>query len=258
MNTITSNLKRDLFVLTSLVSKDFKIKYRRSVLGVAWSVLNPLLMMLVLTAVFQFMFRFAIEHFPLYLILGTILFNFMSNSTSSGLMSIIESEALIKKIRINKAIFPVQKVIFELVNFVISLVAVAAVLIFFQIAPTVNLFFLPLLIVYVLLFCIGLSLLLSALAVFFRDIVHLWNVFCLAWMYATPLFYPISMLPDIAQRVMQFNPMYQFVTYFREIALWGATPSLEHNLICLFMALAMLALGILVFGKQQKRFILHV
>lgn len=258
MNTILSNLKRDVFVLTSLVSKDFKIKYRRSVLGVAWSVLNPLLMMLVLTAVFSFMFRFEIEYFPLYLILGTIIFNLMTNSTSGGLMSIINSAALIKKIRINKAIFPLEKVVFELLNFVISLIAVIIVLVYFQVAPTVNILFLPLLLVYVVLFCTGLALLLSALAVFFRDVVHLWGVFTMAWMYATPLFYPVEMLPDWLQKAMQFNPMYQYITYFREIVLWGITPSLQHNLICLGMGVVTLVIGIVVFRKFQNRFILYV
>ncbi len=258
MNTLLANLKRDAFVLTSLVSKDFKLKYRRSILGVAWSVLNPLLMMIVMSVVFSAMFRFEIENYPLYLILGTILFTLMNNSTNSGLMSIIDSAPLIKKIRINKTIFPVQKVIFELVNFVISLIAVVIVLLFFQIIPTANVLFLPLLLVYMTMFCTGLALLLAALAVFFRDIIHLWTVFCLAWTYLTPIFYPLENLPEWLQEAMAFNPMYQYVTYFREIVLYGTTPSLETNLICLGMAAATLLVGIVVFRRLQSRFILYV
>ena len=258
MDTLITFFKRDAFVLTSLVSRDFKKKYRRSVLGVLWSVLNPLLMMLVLFAVFSFVFRFEIENFPLYLILGSILFNLMAGSTSTGLLSIIESADLLKKIRINKAIFPIEKVIFELVNFTISLIAVAIVMIVSQVVPTLNLLFLPLLLFYMVIFCTGLALLLSALAVYFRDLIHLWSVFCTAWMYATPIFYPIEMLPEVGQQAMLFNPMYQYVTYFREIALWQVTPTLEHNLICLGMALATLLVGVLVFRKLQHRFILYV
>ena len=258
MDTILTFFKRDIFVLTSLVTRDFKKKYRRSVLGVLWSVLNPLLMMLVLYAVFSFMFRFEIDNFALYLILGSILFNLMSGSTNTGLVSIIESADLLKKIRINKAIFPIEKVAFEVVNFVISLIAVTIVMIVSQVAPTLNLLFLPLLIIYMIIFCTGLALMLSALAVYFRDLIHLWGVFCMAWMYATPIFYPVGMLPEIGQQAMLFNPMYQYVTYFREIALWQMTPSLEHNLICLGMALATLLVGILVFRKLQHRFILYV
>ena len=140
-----SALKRNWFILSSLVSKDFKLKYRRSVLGVLWSVLNPLLMMIVLSAVFSTFFRFAIDNFPLYLILGSTLFTLMSDSTTSAMNSIIESSALIKKIRIEKILFPLEKVLFQLVNYVLSLIAVAAVMIFFQVMPTPNLLFLPLL-----------------------------------------------------------------------------------------------------------------
>ena len=130
-----SNLRRNWFTITSLVSKDFKLKYRRSTLGVLWSVLNPLLMMCVLTAVFSTFFKFDIENYPLYLILGNILFALMADSTTTAMNSILDSSSLIKKIRINKAIFPVEKVLFQLVNFCISLIAVAIVMVFFQNQP---------------------------------------------------------------------------------------------------------------------------
>lgn len=267
MGTKKTNLSRDAFILSSLVSKDFKLKYRRSALGVVWSVLNPLLMMVVLTAVFSYIFRFEILNFPVYLILGHVLFNFMSAATSSGMTSILDSSALIKKIRINKTIFPLEKVVFELVNFAISLIAVVLVMGYFyffpnetnpQILPTFNVLLLPVLLLFVFIFCTGLSLLLSALAVFFRDVIHLWSVIVIAWTYATPLFYPVDMLAPWMQTVMQFNPMYHYVTYFRQIFLWGETPSLTVHLICLGMALVTLLIGIIVFKKTQKKFILYV
>jgi len=258
MINLKESLRRDGFILSSLVGKDFKLKYRRSILGVLWSVLNPLLMMIVISAVFSFMFQRNIENFPLYLILGQTVFNFMSTSTSTGLMSIIDAAPLIKKIRVNKTLFPLEKVAFEVVNFAISLVAVALVMVWFRVVPTVHLLFLPLLILYLLLFCAGLSLLLSALAVFFRDVIHLWSVVVLAWMYATPIFYPFDMLPEIMQVIMKFNPMYHYVTFFREIALWHEVPSLLHNLICLGCGVIMFALGLFAFRKLQKKFILYV
>ncbi len=258
MNTRHLNFKRDGFVLSSLVSKDFKLKYRRSVLGVLWSILNPLLMMIVLSAVFSFVFRGDIENFPLYLILGTTLFNFMAAATNGGMMSIIESASLIKKIRINKMVFPLEKVIFELVNFVISLIAVVIVMLFFQVAPTWNILFLPLLLVYMIMFCTGLALILATLTVFFRDVIHLWGVVITAWTYATPLFYPIQRLPEFMIAIMEFNPMYQYVTYFRAIALWAQTPSLEMNLVCFAMGAITLVVGVAVFNRSQKKFILYV
>lgn len=253
-----STLKRNWFILSSLVSRDFKLKYRRSVLGVVWSVLNPLLMMIVLSAVFSTVFRFDIENFPLYLILGSTLFTLMADSTSTAMTSIVDSSALIKKIRIEKILFPLEKVLFQLVNYCLSLIAVAAVMIFFHVMPTVNLLFLPLLLLYVLMFSAGLGFLLSALVVFFRDIGHLWSVVITAWTYATPLFYPVSILPEWAAPLMDFNPMYHYVTYMREIALWGTTPGVIENLLCFGIGLVTLIIGILIFRKLEKKFILYV
>ncbi|MBQ9021610.1 MAG: ABC transporter permease [Eggerthellaceae bacterium] len=256
--TQVTETQHSLFVLRELVSKDFKLKYRRSVLGILWSVLNPLLMMIVLTAVFSYMFRFAIEHFPVYLILGNTLFALMSASTSDAMRSIMVSAPLIKKVKINKIVFPIEKVIFELVNFCISLIAVALVMAFFRIAPTINLVFLPLLLLYMVLFCSGLGMLLSALVVFFRDIEHLWSVVLTAWTYATPLFYPADLWPDFLARIEVFNPMYHYVTYFRDIALWNTTPSLTLNLACFGFAIITFVVGYIVFRKTEDKFVLHV
>lgn len=257
--TAQTELQRNWFTISSLVSKDFKLKYRRSILGVAWSVLNPLLMMCVLAAVFTNVLKFGdVANFPMYLILGNVLFALMSDSTSTAMTSILESAPLIKKIKISKMIFPIEKVLFQLVNFAISLIAVVIVMVFFRIAPTVNLLALPLLLVYMLLFCSGLGMLLSALAVFFRDICHFWSVIITAWTYATPLFYPVSLLPDWMQAAEAFNPMYHYVGYFRDIAMYNTLPGVQENLVCLGIATITFAVGFLVFRKTEKKFILYV
>ena len=255
----TGSLKKNWFIVSSLVSKDFKLKYRRSVLGVLWSVLNPLLMMCVLAAVFTNVLKFGdVENYPMYLILGNVLFALMSDSTGSAMGAILESAPLIKKIRVSKMLFPIEKVLFTLVNFAISLIAVVIVMIFFRIAPTVDLVLLPLLLAYMLLFCSGLGLLLSALAVFFRDVCHLWGVVITAWTYATPLFYPVTLLPEWMQAAEAFNPMYHYVCYFRDIVMYGTTPGLGENLICLGIALITFAVGFVVFKASEKKFILYV
>ena len=252
-------LYRNWFTITSLVSKDFKLKYRRSVLGVLWSVLNPLLMMCVLAAVFTNVLKFGdVDNFPMYLILGNVLFALMADSTSGAMTSILESAPLIKKIRIAKMIFPLEKVLFQLVNFAISLIAVILVMAFFRIAPTINLLALPILLIYMLLFCSGLGMLLSSLAVFFRDVCHLWGVVITAWTYATPLFYPVTLLPDWMQAAEAFNPMYHFVTYFRVIAMYAKMPGLMENLTCLIISLITFAVGFLVFKCTERKFILYV
>ena len=225
--TQVSELTHNWFVLKSLVTRDFKLKYRRSILGVLWSVLNPLLMMVVLTAVFSYMFRFQIDHYPLYLILGQIMFGMMQGATT-------------------------------FVNFAISLIAVVVVMIYLQVMPTWLLLYLPLLLVYVTVFTAGLGLLLSSLAVFFRDVIHFWDVICTMWMYATPIFYPIEMLPDWMLHAMKFNPMWQFITYFRDIFMWNTAPSLKLNLVCAGMAAITFCVGLFAFRKTEHKFILYV
>ena len=155
--TMVTGMKHSLFVLKSLVSKDFKLKYRRSILGVLWSVLNPLLMMIVLSAVFSFMFRFQIENYPLYLILGQVLFSLMTDATTSAMTSIIDASPLLKKVRVEKMVFPLEKVVFGLVNFAISLIAVLAVMVFFQVIPTWRVLLIPVMLIFVSLFCVGLD-----------------------------------------------------------------------------------------------------
>lgn len=254
-----TEFQHNMFVLESLVTKDFKLKYRRSVLGILWSVLNPLLMMCVLAAVFSYMFRFSIENFPLYLILGQILFDFMNRSTSQAMSSIIEAQSLIKKVRIEKMVFPLEKTMFELVNFAISLVAVACVMVYFRVVPSIHaLWGVPLITLLVFIFSAGLGLLISALSVFFRDVMHLWGVVLTAWTYATPLFYPVDLLSGTMRMLMEWNPMYHYVTMFRDFMMWNTVPSLGELALGVVMAVVTFAIGFVVFRKNENKFILYI
>ena len=245
-------------LLLILVSRDLKVKYRRSVLGILWSVLNPLFMMLILTTVFANVFRIQIENYAVYYITGAMIFNFVSEATSSSMTSVISSASLIKKVYIPKYMFPLQKCIFSIVNMLFTLTALAAVylIVQFPIQPTIALFFIPML--YAAVFALGLSLILSALDVFFRDVGHLWSVWVLAWMYLTPILYPLDILPDLVQTILKFNPVYYFVKYARDVMMNGVVPGLQENLICAGYACLFLLVGLLVFKKTQDRFILHI
>lgn len=253
--------KKSLYILRQLVVRDFKLKYRRSVLGVAWSVLNPLLMMIVMTAVFSTMMKFSsdgIPSYPLYIILGNVSFTLMSESTSTGLRSIIDAASLLKKVRIKRWVFPVEKVLFGLVNFAFSLIAVLIVMFAVGVYPTWTALLLPLFLVYFGMFCVGLSLLLSTLSVFFRDVIHLWSVILTAWTYATPLFYPADILPGWMMTLERFNPMFHFVNYIRELLLYQRLPSIKLNVACAVCGILMLVVGLLVFRKNERRFILYI
>ena len=253
--------RRNASIVRQLVTKDFKLKYRRSILGVAWSVLNPLLMMVVLSIVFSNMIRTtdpSITNFPLYLILGNTCFGFMTDATSQGMNSIVGAAPLLKKVKISRWVFPVQKVLFAGLNYIFSMIAVAIVMVYYQWEPSANILFFPLLLLYLGVFCVGLSMLLSAAAVFFRDVIHLWGVVLTAWTYATPLFYSETILPEWLLNLEVFNPMYLMVKYVRQIFLWRMTPSLELNLQCAACAVIMLIIGLLVFRRTEHRFILYI
>ena len=254
---------KEKFILAQLVGKDFKRKYRRSVLGVLWSVLNPLLMMIVMSLVFSFFLRYDnMEHYPLYLILGNVIWTIFADSTNQGVTSILDAAPLLKKVRINKTVFPVERVLFALVNFAFSLIAVVIVMLWEGVMPTWTVILLPVLLVLLMGFCIGMSLLLSSLAVFFRDIIHLWGVVILAWSYVTPLFWPVSMISQVPYAFMRVimlaNPMYNYVTFMRMILLNGQPPELITIGMCVFWAVFMIAVGYAVFRKLQRKFILYI
>ena len=253
--------QRDAYIIKELVSRDFKLKYRRSVLGVAWSVLNPLLMMAVMAAVFSSLMAQrdpSIGNYPLYLILGNTAFGLMSDATSQGMRSIIDASSLLKKVKINRFVFPVQKVLFAVLNYLFSLVAVAIVMLVFREMPTVHALLLPVPVLLLALFCIGLSLLLATAAVFFRDVIHLWGVVLTAWTYATPLFYSINILPNWMLRMELFNPMFHYITFIRDVMLWHQLPTSTTVWGCIISALLSLVIGILVFRKHQRKFILYI
>ena len=245
-------------LLRELVVRDIKVRYRHSVLGLVWTVLNPLLMMVVITIVFSTVFKQNIPNFPIYYLAGSLIFSFNSESTTTALSSIYSNASLIKKVYIPKYLFPLANVLSGLVNLGFSLIAMFIVMLVTGAPFHATLLLLPIPIFYTFLFSAGLGILLSAITVFFRDIAHFYSVFILAWTYFTPIFYPVDILPDAAMKLMQLNPMYHLVTYMRSIVLYGVFPSLKENLLCLCLGLLMLALGLFVFYKKQDKFVLYV
>ena len=245
-------------LLTNLVSRDIKVRYRRSVLGMLWTVLNPLLMMGVITVVFSTLFKQNIEHFPIYYLAGSLIFSFSSETTSNALYSIIGNASLMKKVYIPKYLFPVSKILSGLVNLGFSLTAMFLVMLILGVKYRATLLLLPIPIFYTFLFATGLGLLLSAATVFFRDISHFYGVFVMAWTYFTPIFYPVEILPETARKIMNFNPMFHYVQYMRELILFGNFPSIKENLICFLFGFVMLVIGTWIFYCKQDQFILYI
>lgn len=250
---------RDLFL--QLVQRNIKLKYRRSFLGYIWSVLNPLLTMFVQAAVFTLMFQRGIENYPAYLIAGNILFGFMRESSSNSIYSITGNASLLKKTYIPKYIFTISKVTSDFVNLLFSLVALFIVLVATGVPFYNSWHFLagiiPLIELYI--FCIGLGLFISQAAVFFRDVQNIWPVITNAWMYLTPLFYSIEILPQsLALAIKKFNPMYTYIAMFRDAIIYETLPSPGYVLRGFIIALVALILGIWSFQHSENKFILHI
>lgn len=245
-------------LLGELVKRDIKIKYRRSILGIVWSVLNPLLFMAVITIVFSTIFKSDIENFPIYFLCGQVIFAFFSESTSMAQASILSNGALIKKVYIPKYIFPISKVCSGVVNAGFSLIAIVIMMVFLKYLPPVTglLFFVPLF--YAFLYAIGVSMLISGLAVFFRDTIHLYSVFLTVLSYFSALFYPAEIIPQQYQVFLQFNPVYLFIEYFRELMLYGRIPGITLNILCIAHCVLVLTLGYYTFKRSENKFILYI
>ena len=245
-------------LLRELIARDLKVKYRRSFLGYLWSLLNPLLMMIVMSIVFSFMFRFNIENYPLYLICGQTLWTFFTESTNTSMYSVLQNAALIKKVYIPKFIFPLSRVLSSFVTMSFSLVAIIIVMLFTGAKFHLTILLFPLPLILLLLFSTGVGMILSSLSVYFRDITHLYGVLTLAWMYATPIFYPIKELEGWVQSLIKLNPMYHYINFFRELVLYGNIPGPNTWFACFACTIVVVALGFLVFRKLQKNFILYI
>ena len=210
--------KKYRFLLKNLISRDLKVKYRRSFLGLAWSILNPFLMMLVISAVFSNIFKFDIPYFPIYYLTGALLYNFVVEATNGSMVSIINAAPLIKKVYIPKYIFPLEKCMFAFVNMLFTLIAVIIMILLMQMPLHWTLVLFPIPMIYALVFSVGFGLILAAGNVFFRDIGHLYSVFTTAWMYLTPIIYPMEVLenmPSWIVVVVKCNLLYHYIVFLR-------------------------------------------
>lgn len=248
---------KDLLIL--LVEKNIKLKYRRSWLGYVWSVLNPLLIMVIMTVVFSTMFSRNIENFPVYLFCGQLLFNFMNQSTHQALYAITGNAALLKKTYVPKYIFTLAKITGGLVDLLFSLGALVIVMIVTQAKVTWYALLFPFVLLQLYVFCVGLGLFLAQAGVFFKDTEFIYNAVTTAWMYLSAIFYPLESLPEkVMFLVKYFNPMYFYIGQFRDLVYYGRMPG--HLIIFAGCAAAilMLIVGMWSFTRAKDRFILYI
>lgn len=246
------------FLFEELVKRDFKKKYKRSVLGMGWSVLNPLLMLLVLWAVFSNLFGDRMAHFTTYLFCGNLIFGYFSEATREGMNVLRTNAAIFSKINIPKSIFLVAKNMQVLINFVITLIVFFAFCAIDHIDFTWKMLLLAYPIITVTVFNFGVGYILSALYVFYQDMQYLWTVALQLMMYGSAIFYPVSIVPEKYRFIFICNPVYQHIAYFREITIDGSIPSLAHHAILLGSAIVSLFVGLWVYRRNDKEFLYYV
>lgn len=246
------------FLIKQLVSRDFKTKYRRSVLGVFWSFLNPLLTMFVQYVVFSTLFRSSIPNYPVYLLSGIVLFNFFNETTTVGLTSITDNAHLITKVYVPKYIYPLTRMLSSTINVAMSLLPLFVVAICTGVWPAFSWLLLLFDLLCLMSFSLGVSYILSTLMVFFQDTKFLWSVVSMIWMYCTPIFYPESIIPAKLLPVYHINPLYQLIRFARCALIDRVSPGPMSYLICLAVGVVPLFIGIWIFNRKEKDFVLYL
>lgn len=256
--SMLKKLKQYQFLFEELVKRDFKKKYKRTVLGMAWSILSPLLMLLVMRLVFTQFFGRTMEHYTTYLFCGNLVFSYFNESTSQGMSSLMGNAAIFSKVNVPKYLFLFSKNVQALINFGLTLIVFFVFCVLDHITFTWKFIFLLYPIMTLLLFNIGMGLVLSALFVFFRDIQYLWSVFTQLLMYMSAIFYTIDNYSYTAQCLFLINPVYLHIRYFRKIVIEATIPTLWFHLLILAYVLAVLGIGCWMYKKYNHRFLYYV
>ncbi len=247
---------RDL--VGALVSRELKVRYRRSAIGFLWTMLQPLLMMLVLQLVFSSLFRFNLPNYPVYALAGILFWNFFSQSIVSSMNSLKGNAHLLQKLPVPKAVFPIATVISGVINLGFALVPLLLMLIVTGHPIRPALAFLPIAVLLAALFTLGAGLLLSPLAVFFHDVVELVGVLLTLLMYLTPVFYPKEIVPPNLLWVVRFNPARSILEVFRDPIYQGEVPPITHLSVALGIAILALAVGAWAFRRSSDRIPFYV
>lgn len=241
------------FVIRELTSREIKRKYSRSKLGILWSVLSPILYMAVISLVFSKMFQRSIENFPVYYLCGYLIWSFFTNATNGAMSAFVDNKTMLIKVKLPMSVFVLARVYTGFINFLYTLIAFVVVLIVFRITPHLTLLFFPVIILCIIIFIFGVSYILSTAYVFWGDVKYLYSVFLTLLMYMSALFYPISMLPDILQIVLQYNPVFLYIDALRDIVLYNTIPDAFHIFKMFAFAIVIYVIGFCVFRTYKNK-----
>lgn len=255
---IFENARKYHYFFEIIVKKDIIRKYRGSFLGIIWSLLNPLLTMLVLTVVFSTLFKRDINNFPLYLISGKLIYDFFSIATNAAMRSITSSASLIRKVYVPKYLLTVSKVSSNFIILCITLIDLIIVMLITNARITFLVIYLPIVLLFLFIYTVGFGLIIATLGTFFRDVEHLYSVFLMILMYICAIFYPVNIVPIQFRIIFTLNPVYQYIEAFRALVYYNVIPDFTNVLLCILYALTSIVTGIFVFKKNQDKFIFYV
>ena len=259
LKRLLANFKKYRYLLGELVKKDIKLKYRNSALGFVWTLLEPLLTMVVLTVVFQTMLARKVQYFPVYVLCGRLLYSYFSNGTKLALKSIRRNSSMIRKVYVPKYIYPLSSALSGYITFLISLIVLIGVAIVQDVKPTWHLLGAIVPLITILIMTIGVGFILATLDVFFRDAEYLWGVILMLLMYASAIFYdPADLLLDpVKSWILKLNPLFGIIQNFRN-AIFGNPMNVKYALYAGGFAVATLIVGAFMFYKKQDKFVLYI
>ena len=251
-------IKKYKFLFEELVSRDFKEKYKRTVLGMFWSVLSPILHLTIISLVMTRFFGNSIPQYNVYLFCGTLVMSYYRESTIGGMNSLMANRNIITKINIPKFMFLLSKNVSSLINFSLTLLIFLAFCLLNHIAFGLRFFMLIFVVLCMVVFNIGVGLILSALFVFFKDTSYIYDVFLILLNYLSAIFYKIDSFSPFVQRLFLCNPIYVYIHYFRVIVIDGNVPSFQYHLLCLFYSLLSISIGSWFYKKYNHQFLYYM
>ena len=255
--TFKQKVKQYRFLFEELTKRDFKKKYKRTLLGVLWSIISPFLTFLVQYFVFGYIFHRLDSGFVIYLLTGTLMFNFFTNATTNGMFSMYSNGAILSKVKVPKSLFVLSSNSAATFNFLLTLIVYFAFMVFCKITFGLHLLLIIYPILCLIIFNIGMSYILSALFVFFRDMQYLYQIFTMLLMYMSAIFYEVKHFPEELRFIFNVNTVYHYISYMRQLVMQASVPSLTEHIICLSFALGMLGIGYFIHSKTEQKFVYY-
>lgn len=248
-----NRIRQYTFVIHELTAREIKRKYARSTLGIIWSVLSPLLFMVVLSLVFSTMFKRSIENFPIYYLTGQIYWTLFSTATNTSMTALVDNKSLLLKAKLPKQVFILSRIYTSLVNFGYTCIAYILMLLVFRIQPSVNMLLFLADVFFMLLFSMGIGYILSVAYVFFADIKYLYSVFLTLLMYLSAVFYPITSVSETMQKIIGCNPIYVYIEFSRSCVMYGEVPEMMMWIKAVAWSLGSFVLGLVIFKKNENQ-----